>query len=173
MITDNTTNNIPAQEQESTATEAVSDNNIETEINDTAKIAEEENGTAVSENTNAKEEDTAATEQEPEDVTEARSRALAQIERMSREKGFSGPWGNLFREYPTLSRADAVKDLEAAVKGGLSPLEAYQQKLLAEKDKELDALRSSSTATGRAIGDVAENNKEQELDDFLIGFYSV
>ena len=146
MITDNTTNNIPAQEQESTATEAVSDNNIETEINDTAKIAEEENGTAVSENTNAKEEDTAATEQEPEDVTEARSRALAQIERMSREKGFSGPWGNLFREYPTLSRADAVKDL---------------------------ALRSSSTATGRAIGDVAENNKEQELDDFLIGFYSV
>lgn len=173
MITDNEKNNIPAQEQEPTATETVSGNNTETEINDTAKIAEEDNGVAVSENTNEKEEATAAPEPEPEDVTEARSRALAQIERISREKGFGGPWGTLFREYPTLSREDAKKDLEDAVKGGLSPLEAYQQKLLAEKDKELDALRNSSSVTGRSAGEVSENNKEQELDDFLIGFYSV
>ena len=174
MITDIEKDNIPAQEQEAATTEKVSDNNTETEINDTVKIAEDGKDIAVSEKQNEKEEETNAPEQEPEDVSEARARALAQIEKLSMENGFSGPWASLFREYPFLSRSDAKRDLEEAVKAGKTPLEAYQQKLLAEKDIELEALRSSSTATGRSTGAIAESNdKEQELDDFLIGFYSV
>ncbi len=164
--------NNKTQEQEIVLPEKTFDNG-EPEINDTAKIAEEDNGAVVSEKQNEKEEEKTAPAQEPEDVAEARSRALAQVERLSREKGFSGPWGNLFRAYPSLSRKDAIRELGDVVKSGMSPLEAYQQKLLAEKEQELKTLRSSATATKRSIGAVAEENTEQQLDDFLIGFYSV
>ncbi len=160
--------NNKTQEQEIVLPEKTLDN-VEHEINDTEKFAEEDNGIVVSE----KEEDKTAPAQEPEDIAEARSRALAQVERLSREKGFSGPWGNLFRAYPSLSRKDAIRELGDVVKSGMSPLEAYQKKLLAEKEQELETLRNSATATKRSIGAVAEENTEQQLDDFLIGFYSV
>ncbi len=160
--------NNKTQEQEIVLPEKTLDN-VEPEINDTEKFAEEDNGIVVSE----KEEDKTVPAQEPEDIAEARSRALAQVERLSREKGFSGPWGNLFRAYPSLSRKDAIRELGDVVKSGMSPLEAYQKKLLAEKEQELETLRNSATATKRSIGAVAEENTEQQIDDFLIGFYSV
>ena len=147
--------------------------NAEPEINDTAKIAEEEKGEAVSEKQNEKEEEKASPADESAEIENARSRALAQVERLSIEKSFSGPWGNLFREYPSLSRNDAFKQLGDAVKGGMTPLEAYQKKLLEEKEQELESIRSTATATKRSIGAVVEENTEQQLDDFLIGFYSV
>lgn len=159
-------------EQELVLTEKNSDN-CEPEINDTSKIAEEEKGVEVSEEQTPKEEAKTILAQEHEKIADARSRALAQVERMSRETGFSGPWGSLFRAYPSLSRKDAIKQLGDAVKGGMTPIEAYQQKLLEEKERELETMRSTATATKRSIGTVTEENTEQELDDFLIGFYSV
>lgn len=160
------------QEQELVLPEKLFDND-EPEINDVAIIDKEEKIDTVSEKQNEKEEEKTVAEQETAEIAEARSRAHAQIERLSRETGFSGPWGNLFRTYPSLSRNDAFKQLGDAVKSGRTPLEAYQQRLLEEKERELEIVRSTATATMRSIGTVAQENTEQELDDFLIGFYSV
>ncbi|MBQ8004056.1 MAG: hypothetical protein IJ299_03090, partial [Oscillospiraceae bacterium] len=43
-------------------------------------------------------------ETEEDQIYDARSRALAQVQRLSRDAGFSGPWSNLFRKYPSLTR---------------------------------------------------------------------
>ncbi|MBQ6697748.1 MAG: hypothetical protein IJN09_01740 [Oscillospiraceae bacterium] len=160
------------QEQELALPEKLFDDD-ETEINDTAEIAEEEKSEAVSETQNETEEEPASPEADAEEIENARSRALAQVERLSRDTGFSGPWGSLFRAYPALSRNDAFEQLGDAVNGGMTPLEAYQQKLLEEKERELEMIRSTSTARKRSIGAVVEENTESELDDFLAGFYSV
>lgn len=160
------------QEQELVLPEKLFDNE-EPEVKDAAKIAEEEKIEAVSEKQNENEEEKKIPSEDAGEIENARSRALAQVERLSRDNGFSGPWGTLFRTYPSLSRNDAFEQLGDAVKGGMTPLEAYQQKLLAEKEQELESMRSTATATKRSIGTVSEENTEQKLDDFLIGFYSV
>lgn len=161
-----------SQEQELALPEKLFDND-EPEINDTAEIAEEEKNEVVSETQNETEEETASPEVDAAEIENARSRALAQVERLSRNTGFSGPWGSLFRTYPELSRNDAFEQLGDAVSGGMTPLEAYQQKLLEEKERELEMMRSTATARKRSIGTVAEENTERKLDDFLAGFYSV
>lgn len=160
------------QEQELALPEKLFDDD-EPEINDTAEIAGEEKGEAVSENQNETEEKTASPEVDAAEIENARSRAHAQVERLSRDTGFSGPWGSLFRAYPELSRNDAFKQLGDAVNGGMTPLEAYQQKLLEEKERELKTMRSTTTARNRSIGTVTEESTERKLDDFLAGFYSV
>lgn len=162
------------QEQELELPEKLFDND-EPEINDTAEIAEEAKGEAVSENQNQNEteDEAAGPGVDAAEIENARSRAHAQVERLSRDTGFSGPWGSLFRAYPTLSRSDAFKQLGDAVNGGMTPLEAYQQKLLEEKERELEAMRSTATARNRSTGTVTEESTERRLDDFLAGFYSV
>ncbi len=118
-------------------------------------------------------EETPISESEAAQIESARARALAQVQRLSNEAGFSGPWSNLFRKYPALSRESAYTELGDAVKGGLTPLEAYQQKLLSEQETELRIARESSAAAMRSVGSLSGDGGEREIDDFLAGFYSV
>lgn len=100
-------------------------------------------------------------------------RAKEQIKRLQESAGFSGPWGNLFRKYPELSRKDAYADLADDVRSGMSPLEAYQSRLLAEKDKELCIAKNNGAAANRSVGSLEGDGQGEKLDDFLVGFYSV
>ncbi len=112
-----------------------------------------------------------------EDYTTAQSvasqRAAAQIERIRESVGFSGPWGKLFGKYPSLSRENAYAQLSDAVKSGMTPLEAYQAKLLEDKEAELKSARHSNEAARRSVGSLEGDGDGEEPDDFLIGFNSI
>ena len=97
-------------------------------------------------------------------------RARAQIARISESVGLSGAWSNLFRAYPSLSRSEAEHELRDAVKGGLTPLEAYQQKLLSERERELRAIRQNEMSAMRSVGSLGSDLVKAEKDDFLEGF---
>lgn len=103
----------------------------------------------------------------------AAERALAQVRRMHESAGFSGPWSNLFRRYPELSRESAYTELSSSVKSGMTPLEAYQQKLLREQENALKITRNNGAAASRSVGSLEGDGGGEELDDFLTGFYSV
>lgn len=103
----------------------------------------------------------------------AAERALLQVRRMHESAGFSGPWSNLFRKYPELSRGDAYTELSDAVRRGMTPLEAYQAKLLDEKENALKIAKNNGAAASRSVGSLEGDGGGAELDDFLTGFYSV
>lgn len=105
--------------------------------------------------------------------TAASLRAKEQIKRLEESVGLSGPWGNLFRKYPELSRKEAYSDLSDDVRSGMSPLEAYQTRLLAQKEKELQIAKNNGAAANRSVGSLEGDGQGEKLDDFLVGFYSV
>jgi len=107
------------------------------------------------------------------DIGTETARAQEQIRRIKDSVGFAGPWGNLFRKYPSLSRESAYAELGDAVKGGMTPLEAYQEKLLSEKATELRIAKQNGDAAARAVGSLEGDGDGEDLDDFLIGFNSI
>ncbi len=103
-------------------------------------------------------------------VEASAARAREQIARISESVGLSGAWGNLFKAYPSLSRSEAA-DLSEAVKSGLTPLEAYQQKLLSERERELRAMRQNEETSKRSVGSLESDAGASAKDDFLEGFF--
>ena len=97
-------------------------------------------------------------------------RAKAQIRRISDSVGFSGPWSNLFKRYPELSRDNAYAELSEDVKKGMSPLEAYQSKLIDERDRELRIARNNNNVAAKSIGSLEGERTGRNHDDFLEGF---
>lgn len=103
----------------------------------------------------------------------AAERALAQVRRMHESAGFSGPWSKLFRRYPELSRESAYTELISSVKDGMTPLEAYQAKLLREQENSLKITKNNGAAASRSVGSLEGDGDGAGVDDFLAGFYSV
>lgn len=106
-------------------------------------------------------------------VEDATARATAQIERLKESVGLAGPWGKLFGKYPSLSRESAYAELSDAVKSGMTPLEAYQSKLLEEKETALRIATQNGEAAKRSVGSLEGDGDGEELSDFLIGFNSI
>ncbi len=105
------------------------------------------------------------------DTEVSAARAREQIARISESVGLSGAWGNLFKKYPSLSRSEASAELSEAVKSGLTPLEAYQQKLISEQERELRAIRQNEEASRRSVGSLGSDAGATTRDDFLEGFF--
>ena len=106
-----------------------------------------------------------------ERVTEnATERARGQIKRISDSLGFTGPWATLFNRYPNLARESAYSELSEKVRGGMTPLEAYQEKLLSDKERELSVIQSAANARQRSVGSVSGDGRAFLHDDFLEGF---
>ena len=82
----------------------------------------------------------------------------------------TGPWGELFKKYPTLSRREAYSELSENVSGGMSPIEAYQEKLLREKDALIRMVTQASAAAGKSVGSLEGDGGPSERDEFLEGF---
>lgn len=85
-------------------------------------------------------------------------------------RGIDGEWENLFREYPVLSRSEAEAELGNDVKGGLTPLEAYQKKLIAKQAYELRAMHHNERVANRSVGSMTSDTAALMKDDFLEGF---
>lgn len=101
---------------------------------------------------------------------DAAERARGQIKRISDSLGFTGPWATLFNRYPNLARESAYSELSEKVRGGLTPLEAYQEKLLLDKERELSAVQSTADARWRSVGPISGEGTAFIRDDFLEGF---
>ncbi|MBQ7119617.1 MAG: hypothetical protein IJO09_05335 [Oscillospiraceae bacterium] len=106
-----------------------------------------------------------------EAIEASAARAREQIARISESVGLSGAWGNLFRAYPDLPRSKAAEELYDAVKGGLTPLEAYQKKLLSEREHEIRAMRKNEETSKRSVGSLGSDAGDVSKDDFLEGFF--
>lgn len=104
---------------------------------------------------------------------EASSRAREQIKRITSGIAESRAWGNLFNKYPDLPKEKAFSELNASVRSGMSPLEAYQAKLLEEKETALKIARNNGAAAFRSVGSLESDGNGEVIDDFLEGFYSV
>ena len=117
-------------------------------------------------------EKTSATE-ETKESSEVRERARAQIKRITDSVGFTGPWSALFDTYPSLSRREAYDTLTERVSQGLSPLEAYQEKLIRDKENELRMVRGHNIARAKSVGAIGGDEGPGEHDEFLEGFFSV
>ena len=99
-----------------------------------------------------------------------RERAARQIERITDSLGITGPWSELFKKYPTLSRREAFSELVEGVSSGMTPIEAYQEKLILEKDNLLRAERESRNAAGKSVGSLGGDGEPTYRDEFLEGF---
>lgn len=102
--------------------------------------------------------------------TSPRERAAAQIRRITDSVGLTGPWSALFNKYPTLSRREAFSELSESVRAGMSPIEAYQDKLLSEKDRQLRMVRESEAASRKSVGSLEGDGFGSLRDEFLEGF---
>ena len=152
----------------------------ETELPETLFGSEDETSADINEE-NKPEENKAEGEAAEENIREeersfgnaevSAARAREQIARISESVGLSGAWGNLFKAYPSLSRSEASAELRDAVKSGLTPLEAYQQKLLSEREREIQAMRQNAEASKRSVGSLGSDAGIGSRDDFLEGFF--
>jgi len=98
--------------------------------------------------------------------------ARQHVRQISDSLGLTGPWGNLFNRYPSLGRKEAFSELSEAVKDGMTPLEAYQAKLLGERDRELAIARNNSMAAMKTIGSLDGESGGGDRDEFLEGFFA-
>lgn len=142
-------------------------------------FGDEKETSADTEKERSDEEKTAEAENAGEGTTESQgdaevsaARAREQIARISESVGLSGAWGNLFKKYPSLSRSEASAELRDAVKSGLTPLEAYQQKLISEQERELRAMRQNEETSRRSVGSLGSDAGTATRDDFLEGFFT-
>lgn len=99
-----------------------------------------------------------------------RERAAAQIRRITDSLGMTGPWSELFRKYPTLSRSEAYSTLSESVAGGMTPIEAYQERLIAEKDNLLRMERENGASARKSVGSLGGDGGHTHRDEFLEGF---
>lgn len=99
-----------------------------------------------------------------------RERAAAQIRRITDSLGMTGPWSELFKKYPTLSRSEAYGTLSESVAGGMTPIEAYQEKLIAEKDNLLRMARENGVSARKSVGSLGGDGGHTHRDEFLEGF---
>ncbi|MBR5543685.1 MAG: hypothetical protein IKU65_06280 [Oscillospiraceae bacterium] len=97
-------------------------------------------------------------------------RARAQLRRITDAAGLTGPWSELFKKYPSLSRESAYSDLSENVRQGMTPLEAYQERLLAQKERELLIAQNNNAARLRSVGSLEGDGAAILHDDFLEGF---
>ncbi len=104
---------------------------------------------------------------------DAVERARGQIKRISDSLGFTGPWSTLFNRYPNLARESAYSELSEKVRGGMTPLEAYQEKLLSDKERELSAVQSMADARRRSVGSISGDGTAFVRDAFLEGFTAI
>ena len=111
-----------------------------------------------------------ATQTENRSEFDGRERAARQIERITDSLGITGPWSELFKKYPTLSRREAFSELVDGVSSGMTPIEAYQEKLILEKDNLLRAERESRNAAGKSVGSLTSDGAPTYRDEFLEGF---
>ena len=111
-------------------------------------------------------------ENKTENPTEysGRERAAVQLRRITDSLGVTGPWSALFKKYPTLSRSEAYGTLSENVSRGMTPIEAYQEKLLAEKDNLLRMERESRVSARKSVGSLGGDGFASDRDEFLEGF---
>lgn len=102
--------------------------------------------------------------------TDGRARAAAEIRRISDSLGVTGPWSGLFKKYPTLSRTEAYGTLSESVARGMTPIEAYQEKLIEEKDNLLRIARENGASARRSVGSLEGDGAHTHRDEFLEGF---
>lgn len=107
------------------------------------------------------------TEHSPDDpVSSARER----VEKIYESVGRKGPWTKLFDKYPNLSeeRADAL--LAEDVKNGMTPLEAYQSRIIAENERIRKIEENNTASRMRAVGSALGDGAGEVRDAFLEGF---
>lgn len=102
----------------------------------------------------------------------AAARAREHIRMLEGSVGLAGKWEKLFGSYPELSREETYAELSDKVRSGFSPLEAYQQKLLDEKTRELQIARKNSEMQKKSVGSLLGEGSAGERDAFLEGFFS-
>ena len=100
------------------------------------------------------------------------ARAREHIRMLEGAVGLPGKWEKLFGSYPELSREEAYAELQEKVRSGYSPLEAYQQKLLDERTRELQIARRNSEMQKKSVGSLLGDGSAGERDAFLEGFFS-
>ena len=117
----------------------------------------------------------AQTENNPQNAeipSPAAARAREHIRMLEGAVGLPGKWEKLFGSYPGLSREEAYAELSEKVRSGFSPLEAYQQKLLDERTRELQIARRNSELQRKSVGSLLGDGSAGERDAFLEGFFS-
>ncbi len=107
---------------------------------------------------------------ENQNQTSGRERAAAQLRRITDSLGVTGPWSELFKKYPTLSRSEAYGTLSEGVARGMTPIEAYQEKLITEKDNLLRIARESGASAQKSVGSLGGDGGHTHRDEFLEGF---
>ncbi len=107
----------------------------------------------------------------PEEVAlESRLRAREQIKRIYDATAENRSWNKLFDRYPELDRKSVRDELAEGVRGGMSPLETYQSKLLKQRERELEIANNNFANATRAIGSLSGDAVTAASDAFLEGF---
>ncbi len=111
-------------------------------------------------------------DENPKNIAERpRERALNQLKRITDSVGMTGPWAALFNKYPSLTRKEAYSELSKSVESGMTPIEAYQEKLLAEQERMLRITRDNDAALRKSVGSLEADGHGATRDDFLEGFF--
>ena len=121
------------------------------------------------------EESSAQKEESPQNAeipSPAAARAREHIRMLEGTVGLPGKWEKLFGSYPGLSREETYAELGEKVRSGFTPLEAYQQKLLDERTRELQIARRNSELQRKSVGSLLGDGSAGERDAFLEGFFS-
>ncbi len=107
----------------------------------------------------------------PEEVAhQSRLRAREQIKRIHNEAAENRSWNKLFESYPELDRQSIRHELADGMRGGMSPLETYQSKLLKQRERELEIANNNFANATRAIGSLSSDAEGVASDAFLEGF---
>ena len=107
----------------------------------------------------------------PEEVIhESRARAREQIQRIYNTTAENSSWSKLLERYPELDKSSIQNELGEQIRNGMSPLEAYQSKLLEQRERELRIAKNNSTVAARAVGSLTSDAQSAASDAFLEGF---
>ncbi len=112
-----------------------------------------------------------APQRSPEEVMQdSRARAREQIQRIYDTTGEKKSWNRLFERFPELDRQQIREELSENIRGGMTPLEAYQSRLLKQREQELRIVNNNSAAALRAVGSLTGDALSSTSDAFLEGF---
>ncbi len=107
----------------------------------------------------------------PEEIAQdSRLRAREQIKRIYNTTGEKRSWNRLFESFPELDRQQIRQELSENISGGMTPLEAYQSRLLKQREQELRIANNNSAAALRAVGSLTGDALSATSDAFLEGF---
>lgn len=95
----------------------------------------------------------------------------AENEAKAREQEQISSWRRLFEIYPDIKAENLPEEVFKKVENNVPPVEAYQEYLIEELNSQLKAEKTNNDNKSRAVGSLASDHKEDDIDPFLQGLF--